>query len=110
MKWAILGAGYIANELACYSKTKRAEVYAVASRSREKATAFAEKHRIPVAYGSYEEMLADESIDAVYIATPHSHHYEHIKLCLGAGKHVFSEKVMVTSRKQLDEVTQLATE
>ncbi len=110
MKWAILGAGNIANDFARYFKTERAELYAVASRSLEKATAFAEKHRIPVAYGSYEEMLADESIDAVYIATPHSHHYEHIKLCLGAGKHVFSEKVMVTSRKQLDEVTQLATE
>lgn len=61
MKWAILGAGSIANDFARYFKTERAELYAVASRSLEKATAFAEKHRIPVAYGSYEEMLADDS-------------------------------------------------
>lgn len=110
MKWAILGAGNIANDFARSLKTEKAELYAVASRSLEKATAFAEQYAIPVPYGSYEEMLADASIDAVYVATPHSHHYEHIKLCLNAGKHVFSEKVMVTNRQQLDEVIQLAAD
>lgn len=110
MKWAILGAGNIANDFARSFKTERAELDAVASRSLEKATAFAEQYAIPVPYGSYEEMLADSSIDAVYVATPHSHHYEHIKLCLNAGKHVFSEKVMVTNRQQLDEVIQLAAD
>ena len=110
MKWAILGAGNIANDFARSFKTEKAELYAVASRSLEKATAFAKQYAIPVPYGSYDEMLADETIDAVYIATPHSHHYEHILLCLNAGKHVFSEKVMVTSRQQLDEVMQLAAD
>lgn len=108
MKWAILGAGNIANDFARSFKTDKAELYAVASRSQQKADTFAAQYNIPVSYGNYEEMLADATIDAVYIATPHSHHYEQIKQCLNAGKHVFSEKVMVTSRKQLDEVMQLA--
>ncbi|MDE1549297.1 Gfo/Idh/MocA family protein [Jeotgalibaca caeni] len=108
MKWAILGAGNIANSFARSFQNEQAELYAVASRSLEKAEEFAGKYAIPVSYGSYEEMLADEAIDAVYIATPHSHHYQQIKLCLEAGKHVFCEKVMVTSMKQLDEVVELA--
>ncbi|MGP6139908.1 Gfo/Idh/MocA family protein [Jeotgalibaca sp. A127] len=110
MKWAILGAGNIANDFARSFKTDKAELYAVASRSKEKAAAFADQYKIPVSYGSYEEMLADATIDAVYIATPHSHHYKQIKQCLNAGKHVFSEKVMVTSGVQLDEVIQLAAD
>lgn len=108
MKWAILGAGNIANEFARSFQSEKSELYAVASRSFEKAKVFAEKYKIPVSYGSYEEMLADESITAVYIATPHSHHYEQMKQCLEAGKHVFCEKVITTSKNQLDEVLNLA--
>ena len=108
MKWAILGAGNIANEFARSFPSEKSELYAVASRSLEKAKAFAEKYTIPVSYGSYEEMLADESVTAVYIATPHSHHYGQIKMCLEAGKHVFCEKVITTSQDQLDEVLALA--
>lgn len=108
MNWAILGAGNIANSFAEAFKTDQAQLYAVASRSLERADNFAEKYGIPVTYGSYEEMLADEQITAVYIATPHSHHYEQIKMCLNAGKDVFCEKVITTSKAQLDECIALA--
>ena len=53
--------------------------YAIASRSQEKADAFAAQFSAEKSYGSYEEMLQDDQVDLVYIATPHSHHYEHMK-------------------------------
>lgn len=108
LKWAILGAGNIANSFAKVFESERAELYAVASRSEEKASQFAEQYNIPKHYGSYEEMLADEAVDVVYVATPHSHHYQWIKASLNAGKHVFCEKVITINKQQLDEVMELA--
>jgi predicted dehydrogenase len=76
------------------------EVYAVGSRSYEKASAFAQEHAIPVAYGSYEELVCDPLVDLVYIATPHSHHYEHAMLALNHGKHVLVEKAFTANAAQ----------
>lgn len=85
MNFAILGTGNIAHIMAdTIKKMKHPDIslYAVASRNLEKAEAFASKYHIPAAYGSYEELVKDEQIDLIYIATPHSHHYEHAKLCI----------------------------
>lgn len=68
------------------------EVAAVAARSIERAERFAEAHRIPVAYGSYEELVADSTLDAVYIGTPNSLHASWAIKCLEAGHHVLCEK------------------
>lgn len=110
LRWAILGTGQIANSFAKTFASDQATLYAVASRSDGKAHAFAEKYAIPHRYGSYEDLLDDELVDVVYIATPHSHHYQWIKASLMAGKHVLCEKVITLNKRQLDEVTALAEE
>ena len=85
-------------------------VYAVASRSLDKAKAFAKNHGGCRAYGSYEDMVNDKSLDLdiIYIATPVKYHYEHVKLCLEAGENVLCEKPITSTLEQLDELMELA--
>lgn len=110
-KIGILGAGNIAGTLAVTMQgLPEVECYAVASRNLEKAQDFAKRYGFQKAYGSYEEMLADEAVELVYIATPHSHHYQHMKLCIEAGKHVLCEKAFTTTRAQAEEIFRLAKE
>jgi predicted dehydrogenase len=80
---------------------------AVASRDYGRAKVFADTYSIPKAYGSYEELLQDPSVDLVYIATPHSHHYEQIKASLDHGKHVLCEKAFTVNAAQAKEVLDL---
>lgn len=70
----------------------RVEIGAVAARSPDRAQQFAETHSIPVAYGSYQELLDDDTLDAVYVSTPNSQHAEWSMAALRAGKHVLCEK------------------
>lgn len=105
----IIGAGNIAGTMAdTVNKMNGVKCYAVASRSLEKAQAFAQKHTVSKCYGSYEEMLMDKKVDLVYIATPHSEHYEHIKLCIKYKKAVLCEKAFTANAKQAKEVCDLA--
>ena len=79
----IMGAGGIAGTMAgTVNKMENVKCYAVASRTQEKADAFGQKFDVEKCYGSYEEMLADEKVDLVYVATPHSEHYENMKQCI----------------------------
>ena len=111
MKIGILGAGRIAAILAeTMNKMSEVECYGVASRDLEKAKAFMKDHGFHHAFGSYEDMLADKEVELVYIATPHSHHYQHIKMCLDAGKHVLCEKSFTVNEKQAAEVFRIAKE
>ncbi|MDR0922171.1 MAG: Gfo/Idh/MocA family oxidoreductase [Lactobacillales bacterium] len=80
------------------------EVVAVASRGLEKASQFADKWEIPTAYGSYEELYADEAVDVVYIATYNKGHFPAAKAALLAGKNVLLEKPFTL---QLDEAQEL---
>lgn len=92
-RWGFIGLGKIANHLAeALRHTTRGQLYAVASRSAAKATAFAERHGATRAYGSYEALLADPAVDVVYIATPHVFHCEWTLKALAAGKPVLCEK------------------
>ena len=103
----ILGAGHIGEKMANtipQMDQNRVQLVAVASRSLDKATAFAGTWHIPKAYGSYEDMAADPDIDLIYVATPHSHHYEHARLCLSHGKHVLCEKAFTVNAKQAKEL------
>jgi len=109
MKIAILGAGRIAAVVAAtLSRLDEIECYAVAARELTRAEAFAAKHGFQTAYGSYEEMVQDPEIELVYIATPHSHHYEHIMLCLKAGKNVLCEKSFTMNAPQAREAAEYA--
>ena len=109
MKIGILGAGGIARTMArTLNEMKDVKLYAVASRSQEKADQFAAEFQAVKAYGSYEAMLQDKEVELVYIATPHSHHYTHMKLCLKYGKHVLCEKSFTQNAAQAQEVLKLA--
>lgn len=111
MKIGILGAGSIAATLAeTMNKMPEVECYGVASRNLEKAKIFAKDHGFKHAFGSYEDMLADQEVKLIYIATPHSHHYQHIKMSLNAEKHVLCEKSFTVNEKQAAEVFRIAEE
>lgn len=111
IKWAILGPGRIAEKFATsLREVEDAEIYSVASRSLERATDFAEKFGAKKVFGSYEEMLLDENIDIVYVATPHSFHYEHTLLCLNSRKPVLCEKPFALNREQVEKMISVAKE
>lgn len=109
LRIGILGTGGIAATLAAtMKKMPEVALYGAASRSREKAEAFAARFDIEHAYGSYEEMAEDLEIELIYIATPHSEHYSNAKLCLEHGKHVLCEKAFAVNLFQAQEMIELA--
>ena len=111
LRWGIIGLGYMAETFSCaIDGSKDDVVYAVASRSLDKAKAFAKNHGGCRAYGSYEDMVNDKSLDLdiIYIATPVKYHYEHVKLCLEAVENVLCEKPITSTLEQLDELMELA--
>lgn len=111
MKFAIFGPGKIAHSMAAaVTKLDEIECYAVGSRDLGRAQAFASQWGFEKAYGSYEELVADPEVELIYVATPHSHHYEHTKMCLNAGKHVLVEKAFTVNAKQAEELASLAKE
>ena len=111
MKFSILGPGGIAHSLAeVVNKLEGIEAYAVASRDYGRAKAFADKWGYKKAYGSYEEMVKDPEVELVYIATPHSHHYQYAKMCLEHGKHILVEKAFTVNAAQAKELVALARE
>lgn len=111
MKFAILAPGGIAHKMAeAVTRLEEIECYAVASRSCERAKEFADQWGFQKAYGSYEEMVEDPEVELVYVASPHSHHYEHAKLCLEHGKHVLLEKAFTVNAAQAQELIRLSEE
>ena len=105
IKWGILGPGKIAGKFAQgLTHVKDAELYAIGSRSLPRATAFAEAWKAEKAFGSYEEMLQDEALNVVYIATPHVFHFEHTLLCLRHKKAVLCEKPFAMNRQQVEQM------
>lgn len=111
MRIGIIGAGNIAGVLArTFARMDGVECYAIASRTKEKAQAFAEKYGFEVAYGSYEELVEDPKVELVYIATPHSNHYEDMKLCISHGKPVLCEKAFTMNSAQAKEIARLSAE
>lgn len=108
MKLGILGAGSIAGVMAGTVRLlnqnghPEIELYAVAARQADRAEAFARANGVQRAYGGYEAMLADPAVDLVYIATPHSHHYGQIRMCVAYGKHVLCEKAFTVNARQAE--------
>lgn len=103
--WGILGAGKIAGKFVQdLHNVEGAKVYAVASRSLDRAKEFAETHSADNFYGSYLELVKDEAVDIIYIATPHVFHFEHTMLALDHKKAVLCEKPMAMKREQVLEM------
>ena len=93
IRWGIIGAGRIAKTFATDIKhAPHASLNAIAARQLAPAQVFADEFSIAQAYGSYAELFSDPNVDAVYIATPHSHHKDQAIAALRAGKHVLCEK------------------
>ena len=111
MKIGILGAGGISHmTVPAMVALEEIECYAVASRSLAKAQAFAKEYGFQKAYGSYLELVQDPEVELVYVATPHSHHFEHMMLCLQHGKGVLCEKAFTMNAAQARTVRDFAKE
>lgn len=115
MKVAVLGAGNIARSMAAAlrglkERGEEIEPYAVGARELSRAEAFAKEQGFEKAYGSYEELVSDPQVDLVYVATPHSHHYEHVRLAVEHGKNVLCEKAFTMNAAQAEELFALAGE
>lgn len=111
MRVGILAAGRIAETMALTLnnlKHPEIELYAVASRSQERADAFAQKFNVPVAYGSYEALAADPKVDLIYIASPHSEHYANAMMCLKYKKALLVEKAFTANAQTAQEVLDYA--
>lgn len=111
VRWGILGCGSIARAHAAAVKaTDGAVLAAVGSRSLEKAQAFAGENGGERAYGSYEELVSDPGVDAIYVATPHPMHCEDTLLCLEHGKAVLCEKPFALNAGQAEQMAAKAKE
>lgn len=109
--WAIIGTGRIAHTFAqALGGCEDAVLYAVGSRSEDKAKMFADEFGFEKAYGSYRELAEDKNVDIVYIATPMSSHYADVMLCLENGKNVLCEKSVGLSCAQAEEMVAAAKE
>lgn len=110
-QWGIMGAGAIAGKFAdAVRRVEGCETVAVASRDPARAQTFADRHGIPQAYGSYEDMLRHASPDAVYVAARTNAHAELTRLCVRHGIPVLCEKAMFTSAAEARELLALARE
>ncbi|MBR2777088.1 MAG: Gfo/Idh/MocA family oxidoreductase [Prevotella sp.] len=109
LRVGIIGAGWIAEKAAItLNGLTQCEAYAIASRTLEKAQAFAAEWQMPKAYGSYTELINDPDVDLVYVATPHSHHYDVTKEALMADKPCLVEKAFMANYRQAKEIIDLA--
>lgn len=109
MRIGILGAGHIAGKVSgTLRQMDGVRCYAIAARDLWRAQAFAGEHGFDRAYGSYEELVSDPEVDLVYVATPHSCHFPHVKLALEHGKPVICEKSFMMNAHEAEEVIALA--
>ena len=115
LRFGILGSGFIATKMveavkALESRGMGVEAYAVASRTLSRAQKFAADYGVRHAYGSYEELANDPQVDLIYVATPHSEHYNNILLCLEHNKNLLVEKAFTANALMASEVIALAEE
>lgn len=111
INWGVLGCGKIAHKFAHdILQCEGAALVACASRDRDRSDNFARQFQIPHIYDNYDNMLMDHRVDAVYIATPHSQHFQNALSCIDAHKHVLCEKPMTINDVQMDILINAAKE
>ncbi len=109
--WGILGPGKIAAKFATALKSlDNANIYAIGSRSYDRAKDFGKQFDAERYYGNYLDLVKDNNVDIIYIATPHSEHFENTRLCLQNRKNVLCEKPITTNAKQLEELLRISRE
>ncbi len=109
IRWGIIGTGNIANSFANgLSFIADGVLMGVGSRRQESAESFGKQFGVPKRYGSYEALVNDPEIDAIYISTPHTYHMENTLLCLEAGKAVLCEKPFAINTQQSEIMIQKA--
>ena len=110
IRWAVLGTGVIANEMAVALQKNGKHIYAVGNRTQEKAVAFAKKYQIAKVYDDFHEMFSDPEVNVIYITTPHNTHIDFMKEAIKNGKHLLVEKSITLNSAQLKEAIVLAKE
>ena len=109
LRWGVLAPGGIARTFAAAVAGHTASrVVAVGSRSLDRAERFASEFGVPTAYGDYQALVEDPHVEAVYVASPHSEHHEHVLLAIAAGKHVLVEKAFALNAAQASEMVEAA--
>ena len=109
LRWGIAATGSIAASMCDALRTlPDADVVAVGSRTQDSADAFADRFGIPRAHGTYETLWADDEVDIVYVASPHSHHHAMTIAALDAGRHVLCEKAFAVNAGQAREMVDAA--
>lgn len=111
IRWGILGCGRIARKFAADLRlVADAELTAIASRNKETLGLFAKDFPCKHLHNSYGSLAANNEVDVIYVATPHSHHYEHTILCLNHDKAVLCEKAFAINSRQAKEMIRIANE
>lgn len=110
LRWAVLGTGVVANEMAAALRRIGRTFYAVGNRTRDKAAAFAEQYGVGKVYSAVDEMFSDPQVDAIYLTTPHNTHIGYLEKALSHGKHVLCEKSITLNSAELARAAALAEE
>lgn len=109
LRWAVLGTGVIANEMAQALRAHGRGLYAVGNRTREKAEHFGARYGVPVVYPDYRLMFSDPAVDVIYLTTPHNTHMGFLEEALSHGKHVLCEKSITLNTEELTRAMALAS-
>ena len=112
IKWGVMGTAFICERSTFPGmlQADNCEMYAIAGRNMEKAEEFKEKYGFQKAYGSYEELIEDPEVEAVYISLPNTMHYDWTIKTLNRGKHVLCEKPLAPTAEQAKEMFTVAEE
>ena len=109
IRWGILGTGAIAHKFAdALAVVPDAGLAAVGSRARHTADAFGDEFAIPRRHDSYQALVADPEVDAIYVSSPHPMHHDHTLLCLNAGKPVLCEKPFALNAREAESMIRCA--
>ena len=109
LRWAVLGTGVIANEMAMALGKMGKKLYGVANRTYEKAIAFGAKYGVEKVYDCIDDLFTDPNVDIIYLTTPHNTHYPFMKKALEHGKHLLVEKSITLNSRELSEMVELAS-
>lgn len=109
IRWGIIGPGAIAHEFAQdFQFVDGGDLVAVASRSMDRAKEFADQYKIEHAFGSYGDLIDSKEVDALYIATPHNHHFQNSRDALERGKAVLCEKPVTVNQQECESLMAIA--